>query len=383
MLSNSLATRLLRQNAGSRSAAPALAIACGFVWFGSAEAATTKELERLLAKKEAELAQKEESVKALRARLNRASHGKASGVDARAPLLRPSLSGAEESVESQRQALRDIENNDDPASRALERTLVQEGASLLAPYQRQITPGIFGSLWDFGQRPTSFRSSWGGRLGLAMGLPWESQIQLSVPFAQTLSAYGTSRGMGEIDLSVSKQLLNESETLPSLVATVGGLVRTGAEDLRPTMPGSRARSGYGGAYGGLSLSKRFDPIVLFGGAYTSSGAALALKGGDVSAPGVAVGGRLGALLALSPQMSLNTAFNFARETGAYRYWNTDYLYWNLYFRTARSWTSNSGTFSLGLSTVLTPSLLLQITATQRIIGPGPDFSLSVALPYYF
>ena len=73
-------------------------------------------------------------------------------------------------------------------------------------------------------------------------------------------------------------------------------------------------------------------------------------------------------------MSLNGAFNFSRETDVVRY---RYAYW------VQSSTTIAGNFSVGLSAVLTPRLMLQVTGTTRIMGPTPNFTVSVALPYYF
>jgi hypothetical protein len=73
-------------------------------------------------------------------------------------------------------------------------------------------------------------------------------------------------------------------------------------------------------------------------------------------------------------MSLNGAFNFSRETDVLRYRNA---WW------VQSSTTIAGSFSLGLSAVLTPKLMLQVTGTTRIVGPTPNFTVSVALPYLF
>jgi hypothetical protein len=354
-----------------------------------AHAQTVAQLKKLLAEKEAEIARKDAVIRALEAKTkktDRSANTKIEKTPARAeiqlgfnarPPLQAGFASREALAESQKQTLGEIEGNEDESARALERTLVREGASILAPYQAQITPTLVGAYWD-PERPTIYRNSIGGSISAAVGLPWETQLQVSAPFTRLQTAAGHTQTLGDISLGLSKRLLNENETTPNLLLTAGALYRTGAQSITPGNPtiygGTRPPSGYGGAFVQLSASKRFDPVTLFASVSSSKAASLQLVDGNKIEPGISVGGRLGALLALSPSMSLNGAFNFSRETDVLRYRNA---WW------VQSSTTIAGSFSLGLSAVLTPKLMLQVTGTTRIVGPTPNFTVSVALPYLF
>jgi hypothetical protein len=64
--------------------------------------------------------------------------------------------------------------------RALERTLVREGALVLPPWTFELTPQFSYAHWDSVQDPF-IRNSYSAGLSFRMGLPWTSQVTVSVP----------------------------------------------------------------------------------------------------------------------------------------------------------------------------------------------------------
>jgi hypothetical protein len=298
------------------------------------------------------LAQKEAEVAALKARIAQAQ---ASPVAESAPPSAAALA-----------VLQDVQT-DEASNRALERTLVREGAALLPAYRVQLTPQVGLAAWD-NSRQTPDRDSEYVALTATLGLPWASQLQASLPYVRTATTHGADNGVGSLDLSFSKQLLNEGQGRPSLVASIGGSTPAAVVDLNPARA---TEGGFSSVYGSLALAKRFDPVVLF--ADLSAGQTLPRTVGALKysfAPYVDL--NLGGNLALSPQMSLNTAFDF---------WRRDDV------RAAGLPLKNSsvldGYYSIGLSSVISRSLMIIVTGSTRLLGPGPDFSLNLSFPYQF
>jgi len=72
-------------------------------------------------------------------------------------------------------------SDDQELERALERTLVREGALVLPKWGFQVTPQFSYAHWDKIQDPF-ISNTYSGALSVAMGLPWQSQISVSVPY---------------------------------------------------------------------------------------------------------------------------------------------------------------------------------------------------------
>jgi hypothetical protein len=321
----------------------ALTFAGAVMVIGQAAAQSVKELER-------ELAEKERAVAALRVRIN--------DLRSQGTVERSSVQPVPSVV--------DIET-DEAANRALERTLVREGAAVLPPYQLQLTPSVGGAIWDK-NRPIIYRHGVTGGIAASLGLPWGSQFDVSLPLHSTKTVLGRDSGVGDLTLGLSKQWLNESEVTPAVVASIGVALPT---DHFFQSRSSEGDGNWRAVSAAVSLSKRFDPVVLFGSAYTSKAAGERPGGNELDfAPTIGV--RFGGLIALSPDMSLNTALNFSRrgetEVNGVAVNDSDVV---------------NGTFSLGLSTVLTNSLMLTTTGSIRVMGTVPNFALGISLPYRF
>jgi hypothetical protein len=102
--------------------------------------------------------------------------------------------------------------DDQELERALERTLVREGALVLPPWGFQVTPQFSYAHWDKIQDPF-ISNTYSGALSVAMGLPWQSQISVSVPyvFDQGREGNPSSSGLADVGFQLSKELLVEND----------------------------------------------------------------------------------------------------------------------------------------------------------------------------
>src|SRR3989442_9728968 len=116
---------------------------------------------------------------------------------------------------------------DDELNRALERTLVQQGALVLPARTYELEPQFTYAHWDRDRGP--FRYQWDAALAFRAGVGWESQLQLRVPYVNVATATDSATGLGDVSLSLVKQLAREDGPRPGLFATLGWLARTGGE----------------------------------------------------------------------------------------------------------------------------------------------------------
>ena len=260
-----------------------------------------------------------------------------------------------------------IDGSEVDGARAVERALVREGGALLPRGVVEITPAVGARLWDR-NRPVANRDSQQATISAAAGLPMGAQIQISLPLERVRTSTSTVAGAGSFDVIFGKQLLDEDETRPGVVASFG----TGLSS-RSLGLGSVESSvgGISNVYGSITTRKRFDPVVLYGSAFVSRESSRLVAGG-LERSGMIVGARAGGLLALSPGMSLSSGVSFWRAGDTWR---------------AGAPVPGSGflaaEYSIGLSTALTRSLMLELAISSRLLGPTADVSVSVALPWRF
>jgi hypothetical protein len=119
--------------------------------------------------------------------------------------------------------------------------------------------------------------------------------------------------------------------------------------------------------------KRQDPIVLFGSlSYTAYLGSARLRSGSRLDAGDVFGGRLGAFLAVTPDISLLLAvsansFSADRLDGI-RNPNSDRL---------------QGVVDIGATTTIGRGLFLNVTAGIGVTPAAPDFALTISVPYRF
>ena len=159
--------------------------------------------------------------------------------------------------------------DDDELDRALERTLVREGALVLPPWVSELTPQFSYAHWDKVQNPY-VRNSYTAALGYRLGLPWGFQVSAGLPYTYSEFRDGTSNsGLGDAGFLLSKELFLESSWTPNLVGSVGWTSPTSTGSGNTTTPIPYVS----GFQAGLTASKRLDPLVVFGSvSYFSSAA---------------------------------------------------------------------------------------------------------------
>jgi hypothetical protein len=275
------------------------------------------------------------------------------------------------------------------AERALERTLVEGGALLLQPGQAELTPRIrftrtsrtaptFLNTDDamlLGEEERR-RNVLDASLGLRIGLPLDSQLELDLPwrmvrerrvlsagFQTRTAARDSGSGLQDLSLGLAKTILRDSGWRPDLVGRISWDTATGRErDGEVFLGDSFHEIGLD-----LTATKRLDPLVFVGGASYQT----ALRRGGVR-PGDQLGVSLGALLAASPEASLRFFFDqtYIDETriGGSRVPGSDAF---------------ASTFTAGASVVLGRRLLLDVSGGIGLTDDSPDYSLRVALPFRF
>jgi hypothetical protein len=255
--------------------------------------------------------------------------------------------------------------DDDEAERALERTLVREGALVLAPFTYEVTPQASFAHWDKVQDPF-IRNSYSAALSARMGLPWEMQVSVSLPYVfNELRNGDSSSGLADAGFLISKELMRESEYGMNLVGSVGWT--------SPTQNGSAFNPipYVSGFQGGLTASKRFDPLVVFGSLSYFSSAARDVAGTPVN-PSDIIGSRFGGSLAISPATSVTMGLNLSYLVNARPI--------DLIVPQSDRLLS---TVDVGFATVVGPRTLLSVTAQFGVTGHVPDFRLIAALPIRF
>ena len=135
-------------------------------------------------------------------------------------------------------------------ARALENTLVDRGGQLLPPYVFQLVPDFsFGyqsedqlAFLNNGSivRQQSHRDllEWG--FGFRIGLPWETQVGFRVPFDLNygtatfggINTFSSNRGgLGDVSLTLQKQVLHEKGWIPDLLVNLNYTAATGRYSL--------------------------------------------------------------------------------------------------------------------------------------------------------
>jgi hypothetical protein len=323
-----------------------ISLVAGLGFFaGTANAQTVEELKKELAGKNAEIARLKERVQQLEA-------SGAAPVHAMAPqptfVPPPPPGPADEDVD-----------------RALEQTLVREGALVLFPFTYEVTPSFSWAHWDKVQEP-SIDNSYSVGAAFRMGLPWRSQLSIGVPYVvNDLRDGDTSSGLGDAGVLFSKELLQETDTLPAVLGSVGWTSPTSRSCCFGPIPW------VSGFQGGLTASKRLDPLVAFAGVSYFSSISREVAGTRVD-PSDVIGTRLGASLAVTPATSITTGVHISFLTNPTPE--------NLPVPNSDSVLSS---VDIGFSTILWQQTLLSTTAQFGLTGDVPDFRLITSVPVRF
>ncbi len=332
------------------------AVVCGLALFTmTANAETLKELKRELAAKEARISKLERRIREL-------EHHRL----VPDPLVpEPTRVATPAAVRPVPLAPPPPPPDDEGMDRALERTLVREGGLVLPPYTYEFSPQLSYAHWDKVQDP-DVRNSYAAAMSFRIGLPWQTQLSFALPYVHNDGKDGfSSSGLGDAGFLVSKEVLRESDGVPNLVGSVGWTSPTSNGNTFGPIPY------VSGFQGGLTASKKLDPLVVFMTASYFSSLSHEVAGTKVN-PSDVVGLRMGASLSISPATALTAGMNFNYLVDPHA---ADFVVPN----SDRLLTS----VDVGLSTILWKRTLLNITAQFGVTGHVPDFRLMTSIPVRF
>lgn len=311
------------------------------------------------------------------------------GGDAAAGANTPDEAGAGAAEERPR-AAGQFEVDPDAAERALERTLVAEGALLLRPGQFEVEPSV-RYLRDE-QDDIPFPVSVGGDLVIAnqrvrrddyrvaldarAGLPFDSQFEVSLPYqwvdsdrtanlgpAGRFTSDESGSGFNDLSLGVAKTIFRERGWRPDLIARVTWDTGTGNDEDN----GVALDGGFQAVRGNLTVLKRQDPLAFVATASYQR----TFENNDIE-PGDELGLGVQAVLAASPETSLR--FGFAQTFAD-----------NIKFNGDKIDNSNQtqGTLSIGASTILAQGVLLDASFGVGVNDDAPDYFVRFGLPIRF
>lgn len=272
------------------------------------------------------------------------------------------------------------------AERALERTLVEVGALLLPAGQAELTPAFSYQRRDFrfpvvanGQVLESRvkRNEFTFNLGGSIGLPFDSQLELNLPYdvvhqevslRQNNGALAdqseTGNALGDLSIGLAKTVLRENGGWrPDVV--IRGIWDTNTGQRNDD--GVALGGGFHELQGQVVALKRQDPLAFVGAlAYTYT-----FEDDDIQ-PGQQFALSLGTSVALSPETSLSVALNqtYSRELK----FNGDEVDGS---------DQLSSTFDFGGSAIIAPRTLLRVTSSIGLTDDAPDYALRASVAYRF
>ena len=272
------------------------------------------------------------------------------------------------------------------AERALERSLTQAGALLLPPGVLEVEPGFTFARQE--DRAPAFTRSSGqlfaseternannltANLAMRLGLPWDSQLEIGLPyrwrdvesntnvgFSPTATSSQSASGLGDVRVGLAKTLFRENLWRPDLIGRFTWDTDTGER----SDDGVPLGGGFHELRASLTAIKRQDPIVFTGG--------LAFEHTfeeDRIQPGQTVSANFGSYIALSPETSLRLLLSTAYQDET-----------RLSGRDIEGSDRTLGTFVVGGSTLLAPGTLLNLSAGIGLTDDADDFSISLSLP---
>lgn len=284
-----------------------------------------------------------------------------------------------------------VEVDEMAAERALERTLVAGGALLLPTGQVEVEPSFSYTRRDDNNIPVLVDVGGGDlvlanqkverdeltpALGLRVGLPWDSQLELSLPYNITQqdeildvgaaardTRNGWGDGIGDLTVGLAKTVLREGIVQPDLIARVTYNTGIGDKDDNDiTLDG-----GYSSVTGSLVALKRQDPLAFVASAFYQK----SFESDNVNR-GDQYGFTLGALLAASPETSLRfqlqTTFIDDIEVDGATIDDSDQA---------------QGVLVIGASSILGRQVLLDVAGGIGLTDDAPDYFVTLSLPIRF
>jgi len=260
------------------------------------------------------------------------------------------------------------------SNRALERALVRESGLLLPARRFEVEPNVVYS-HSTASANNFRRDAYGPGLALRAGLPWRSQIDVSVPYVferrRSAGIKTDDNGIGDFTLGVSHQILNERASVPGVIGSLSYTASTGKNTLYENATPVALGSGFNSLQASLTAVKRVDPLVFFG-SYSFAHAFSENRGGAKVELGNSHGFRLGTALATGPDTSLRAAFNVTyydtTKVGGVDIAGSD---------------DPAALLEFGSSVVLSERTALDVLVGAGLTSNAPKYRVTVALPIRF
>jgi|GEM_PF-1319150 len=280
--------------------------------------------------------------------------------------------------------------------KAIQRTLVQKGGMLLPKGQFQIEPGItmahfssnkiniqgfsilpvlvIGDISVQSVKRDMFIPSLTFRYSPIYNLQTEVNIPYRYEFNRLPDNVGgedskEAGGLGDIQVTLSRQIAYESGAMPDLLASLTVKSITGEPQYKREIG---LGTGHWGIRGALIAAKSSDPAVVFGNInYTLNLAKEYADYGKIK-PGDSIGYALGAAIALSYQ----TAINFQFEQ-------------NLTFKMEKDGTSVNGSFlnaaslKTGFTWSISDKCSIDFSVGMGLTSDAPDYTVELRVPVRF
>ena len=283
--------------------------------------------------------------------------------------------------------------DEEEITRALERTLVEEGGLLLPAGVLEVTPEFTYTRGGSSQLAIVSsngvpvvadqdvgRNTYESSLTFRLGLPWESQAEVLVPYifdeeetvtAQSVEETLDGSGLGDVEVALSKEFLREGIWLPSLLASARWKTTTGDANFDPSPDDLSVGSGFNAVQGTLTAVKSRDPLVFFGNASYTANLSDEKEGLDID-PGDTLSFAVGTILAAGPDTSVRFALrqDFTNEASVD---GSDLA----------GSDEVDATFEVGAAAVLSASTLLDVATEIGLTDDSPDYVVRVSLPVRF
>ncbi|MEE9425276.1 MAG: LysM peptidoglycan-binding domain-containing protein [Methylococcales bacterium] len=287
-----------------------------------------------------------------------------------------------------------FEVDEEAAERALERTLVQEGALLLLYGQIEFQPSftytrsendqaIFvNTIDEEGNESDDLitkrkvrRDILNTSFAVRAGLPFDSQLELSIPYQYVDGSRiselpadvirneekNSDSGQGDIRVGLAKTLLREDGWWPDIIGRVTWDSATGEDDI------GGLSNGFHEAIGSLTFIKRQDPLVFIG----SAGYQKVFEKDDFKS-GDQLDFSIGVVLAASPETSLsfflNQSFVNESETGNRKIQGSD---------------QHLGTLSIGASSIIGRGIFVNLSTDIGLTDDASDYSVGLSMTKRF
>jgi hypothetical protein len=304
----------------------------------------------------------------------------------RKPTRTPSAStaGAPQQARANPPAPGQFAVSEDDAERALERTLVATGNLLVPSGFAEVEP-----LFSYTRRELSAlavspavipfnlnRNEFNWTLNARVGLPWESQFELGLPYnlvqqqitdgtvappQQISNRWGNS--FGDLTVGLAKTFVHESGWIPDLLGRVTYEIPTGPENSNQVPLPSRRNNL---AFSATAL-KRQDPLVFVAtGGYTK-----AFQTGQLT-PGDQINFQAGAFLGTSPETTLRGVLqqNFFQDI-------------KVHDVTLRGSDTVQSILSFGASSILGRGVLVDLQVGFGLTNAAPKYSVMLSSTYRF